>query len=86
VLARLHPASAGFSVGERANTVKSKPTKRRQLCRVCVIHRDQPLMKPTYLVHPVSGEVMLFDVHGEAVCPDCGARYRRTLNVIALVE
>jgi hypothetical protein len=29
---------------------------------------------------------MLFDVRSEAFCPDCGARYRRTLNVIALVE
>jgi uncharacterized Zn-finger protein len=29
---------------------------------------------------------MLFDVRGEAVCSTCGARYRRTLNVIALVE
>jgi predicted nucleic acid-binding Zn ribbon protein len=29
---------------------------------------------------------MLFDVCGEAVCPTCGARYRRTLNVIALVD
>jgi uncharacterized Zn-finger protein len=53
---------------------------------MCVIHRDQPLMRPTYLVHPVTGELMLFDVRGEAICPHCGARYRRTLNVIALAE
>jgi len=38
-------------------------------------------MRPTYLAHPVTGEAMLFDVPSEAVCPDCGARYRRTLNV-----
>jgi hypothetical protein len=34
----------------------------------------------------VTGDLMLFDVRGEAVCPTCGARYRRTLNVIALAE
>jgi hypothetical protein len=56
------------------------------LCRACVIVRDQPAMAPRHLVHPVTGDVMLFDVRGEAVCPTCGARYRRTLNVIALVE
>jgi uncharacterized Zn-finger protein len=42
-------------------------------------------MKPRLLVHPVTGDFMLFDVRGEAVCPTCGARYRRTLNVFALV-
>jgi uncharacterized Zn-finger protein len=43
-------------------------------------------MTPRHLVHPVTGDAMLFDVRGEAVCPTCGARYRRTLNVIALVQ
>jgi uncharacterized Zn-finger protein len=62
--------------------VKQPPT----LCRACIIVRDQPLMKPTHLVHPVIGDPMLFDVRGEAVCPTCGARYRRTLNLIALVQ
>jgi hypothetical protein len=42
-------------------------------------------MKPVHLVNPETGAVMLFDVRGEAVCPTCGAHYRRTLNVIALV-
>ena len=58
----------------------------KPLCRACVIVRDQPIMKPRHLVHPVTGDLMLFDVRGEAVCPTCGARYRRTLNVIALAE
>ena len=48
--------------------------------------RDQPIMKPRHLVHPVTGDLMLFDVRSEAVCPTCGARYRRTLNVIALIR
>jgi uncharacterized Zn-finger protein len=42
-------------------------------------------MKPVHLVHPVTGDLMLFDVRGEAVCPTCGARYRRTLNMIMLL-
>jgi uncharacterized Zn-finger protein len=64
-----------------SNTIK-KPAA---LCRICVIVRDQPSMKPTHLVHPVTGDAMLFDVRGEAVCPTCGARYRRTLNVVTLI-
>src|SRR5205814_424832 len=50
-----------------------------------VRHRARSVTKPRYLVHPVSGDPMLFDVRCEAECPTCGARYRRTLNVIALV-
>ena len=56
------------------------------LCPLCEIVRDQPPMKPMHLVHPVTGDLMLFDERSEAVCPTCGARYRRTLNVIALVD
>jgi hypothetical protein len=56
------------------------------LCRARVIVCDQPTMKPRHLVHPVTGDLMLFAVRGEAVCSTGGARYRRTLNVIALVE
>ncbi len=67
----------------------TRPPKTRELpalCALCVMVRDQPNMKPTYLVHPVTGDLMLFDVRGGAVCPTCGAPYRRTLNVIALLE
>jgi hypothetical protein len=56
------------------------------LCRLCEIVRDQALMKPMQLVHPVTGGLMLFDERSEALCPTCGAHYRRTLNVIALME
>jgi hypothetical protein len=62
--------------------IKQPPT----LCRACVIVRDQPIMKPRHLVHAVTGDLMLFDVRGEAVCATCEARYRRKLNVIALLE
>jgi hypothetical protein len=62
--------------------IKQPPTR----CRACVILRDQPIMTPTHLVHPMTGDLMLFDVRGETICPTCGARHRRTLNVIALLE
>jgi len=55
------------------------------LCRACIIVREQRIMKPRHLVHPVTGDAMLFDVRGEAVCPDCGARWRRMLNVVQLL-
>ena len=65
----------------------SKRTKKPpMLCRMCVIHRGQPMMSPRHLVHSLTGDLMLFDTHSEAVCPDCGARYRRALNVIAPLE
>jgi hypothetical protein len=31
-------------------------------------------------------ELMLFDVRSEAICPTCGVRWRRTLNVAKLIE
>ena len=63
----------------------AKPNKPPMLCRMCVIVRDQPIMKPTHLVHPVTGDLMLFDVRGEAICPTCRARWRRVLNVVTLI-
>jgi hypothetical protein len=41
---------------------------------------------PVPIVFFTDSDLMLFDVRGEAVCPTCGVRYRRTLNVIALAE
>jgi hypothetical protein len=41
---------------------------------------------PMHLVHPKTGEHMLFDALSEAMCPSCGARWRRILNVVKLVE
>ena len=64
----------------------SRRKKPATLCRMCVIVRDQAIMTPRHLVHPLTGVPMLFDVRSEAVCPTCGARWRRMLNVIKLVE
>ena len=65
-----------------SSTIKKPPS----LCRLRVTARDQPSMTPGHLVHAVTGDAMLFDVCGEAVRPTCGARYRRTLNMIAPVQ
>jgi hypothetical protein len=61
--------------------------KQPTLCALCMTaHTDKLFRNPWHLVHLESGELMPFDIRSEAVCPDCGARYRRTLNVIALLE
>jgi hypothetical protein len=41
---------------------------------------------PAHLVHPVSGRPRLFDVNGNAKCPDCGAIWHRRRNETVLVE
>ena len=65
----------------------SKPRKMATLCALCLLARDDPPFKnPMPLAHPVTGDAMLFDVRGEAVCSNCGARYRRVLNIITLIE
>jgi hypothetical protein len=35
-------------------------------CRACVIVREQPLLKPRHLVHPVNGDAMLRPGHSAA--------------------
>jgi hypothetical protein len=54
--------------------------------RLCIIAVEQPIMKHTHLIHPVTGDRILFDVRGEAVCPMCRARWRRVMNVVKLAE
>ena len=51
------------------------------LCALCLVARDDPIFKnPGHLVHPVTRDHMLFDARGEAICPTCRARWRRTLK------
>lgn len=58
-----------------------------QLCRLCIRYRDEKRFdNPLHLVHPVDNTRMLFDVHGEAVCPICRSRWRRERNRATLVE
>jgi hypothetical protein len=47
---------------------------------------EQPLIHPTHVVHPVTGEARLFDVYGVAACPMCGARWRRVRNEYEFVD
>lgn len=78
-------ASASLATTTSKDVAKRKPPS-PTLCEVCVKVRDDPLFnRPTHLVHPVSGDHMLFDVHGTATCPTCGARWRRILNYVELV-
>lgn len=59
----------------------------RNLCDKCVSVRDDPLFsRPAHLVHPVTREPMLFDMHGRAACPECGAQWRRLLNHVELTN
>ena len=62
-------------------------TKKPALCKLCLTARDDRLFRnPTHLVHPLTRELMVFDACTEAICPTCGARWRRVLNVVQLVE
>jgi hypothetical protein len=40
---------------------------------------------PTHLVHPRTGERMLFDTHCIAMCPTCRTRWRRWANQFEIV-
>lgn len=53
---------------------------------VCA-HKN-PLLhaNPGHVVHPQTRTPNVFDLHGEAVCPDCGARWRRVRNDVRLIE
>ena len=64
-----------------------KPKKPKALCALCTTAWNDPLFKtPQHLAHPVTGDHMLFDLHGRAKCPECGAQWRRVLNMVELVE
>ena len=47
------------------------------------MERDTP-HDPSHLVHVETGEHMLFDIYGLAVCPTCRTLWRRDPNVIAM--
>ena len=60
----------------------------KPLCPPCLTARDDPHYRfPLHLVHPEHGKRMVFDVRGQAVCPDCRALWRSTLaNTVELVR
>jgi hypothetical protein len=65
--------------------MKKKPAL--PLCARCRRAKHDPLFRfPAHLVHPEHGAHMVFDVRGEAICPECGARWRRLRNEVELVS
>ena len=57
-----------------------------RLCDVCQNIAADPRRQPWHVVHPVSGELLVYNARGEAVCPGCGARWRHVGNVVRLAE
>jgi hypothetical protein len=55
----------------------SNMNARTDPCDICVYHRDHLLYRhPQHLIHPEHGKPMVWDIYGEAVCPDCNTRWR----------
>lgn len=60
---------------------------KQKLCLLCIMARNDPhFTTPTHVGHPETREIGLFDVHGMAKCPICGAQWQRVRNVTKLVE
>lgn len=48
--------------------------KRKALCESCEAARDNEMVPaPSHVVHPLTGKPRVYDVNGNAKCPDCGA-------------
>ena len=47
-----------------------------ELCADCDDAVRNPSRMPIHLVHPQGGELMLFDIYGNATCPACGVMCR----------
>ena len=57
-----------------------------KLCPACDRAAHDPAFRnPTHLTHREHGAAMVFDIYGEAVCPTCGARWRRERNDAVLL-
>ncbi len=49
---------------------KTQPRPKLKLCVLCIAARDDPYFRqPTHLVELATYALMLYDVHGEAMCP-----------------
>jgi hypothetical protein len=58
-----------------------------KLCVKCIATRDdESSTLPLHLVHPENGKPMVFDEYGMAVCPTCGAKWRRDPDRCVLVR
>ena len=61
--------------------------KRKGLCELCEAARDNDMAPaPSHVVHPVTNKPRVYDIYGNAKCPDCGAIWHRQRNEAILVE
>jgi len=56
------------------------------LCELCRNVAADPRRQPWHVVHPITSELLVYNARGEAVCPDCGARWHHVGNLIRLAE
>jgi hypothetical protein len=60
------------------------PTRADRFCPKCRAVR--PGSSPAHLVHPRTGELMVFDEDSLARCPDCGTVWERTDKGIEFLD
>jgi len=64
-----------------------KTKKRKTLCVLCRAASDNECTQaPSHVVHPLLGKTGLYDIYGNAKCPECGAVWHRRRNQAMLVE
>jgi len=64
-----------------------KAKKRKTLCVLCRAASDNECTQaPSHVVHPLLGKTGLYDIYGNAKCPECGAVWHRRRNQAMLVE
>jgi hypothetical protein len=60
--------------------------RKSRRCDMCQNVGADPRRQPWHVVHPVTGELLVYNARGEAVCPVCGALWRHVGNIIRLAE
>jgi hypothetical protein len=64
----------------------ARANPKKHLCAACTLaSKDRLFSTPAHVVHPQTGEPQLFDVYGNARCPNCGAMWHRRRNEVKLV-
>ena len=57
-----------------------------RLCEVCQNVAADRRRQPHHVVHPVTGELLVYNARGEAVCPFCRALWRHVGNIVRLAD
>lgn len=60
--------------------------RKTRLCDICENVASDPRRQPHHVVNPVTGELLVYNARGEAICPVCSARWRHVGNIIRLAE